>query len=161
VKITRVRANNRRQAFEVRVGRRILSFPYVRAEPAPLPTNRIRTVHVDSDLGGQGFTYVLENGDEGSVLLDHVLDYHSDPGYLRELLLYRLTLEAQERIETCGLSHREIIRRLGTSPAQFYRLLDQTNYRKTVDRMLELLHVLGCDVDLLVSTRQQQNYAAR
>jgi GNAT superfamily N-acetyltransferase len=156
VKIMRVRANNRRQAFEVRVGRRVLNFPWARAEPVPRPTNRIRALYVDPELGGQGFTYVLENGDEGSVLLDHVLDYNSDPGYLRELLLYRLTLEAQERLATCGLSHREIIRRLGTSPAQFYRLLDQTNDRKTVDRMLELLHVLGCEVQLVVSARRRQ-----
>lgn len=39
---------------------------------------------------------------------------------------------------------------LGTSAAQFYRLLDQTNYRKSVDQVLSLLHVLDCDVDLVV-----------
>lgn len=48
------------------------------------------------------------------------------------------------------LSRRELIRRLGTSPAQFYRLLDQTNYRKSVDQLVSLLQILDCDVRLVV-----------
>ena len=48
---------------------------------------------------------------------------------------------------------REIVRRLGTSAAQLYRLLDQTNYRKSVDQLLALLQVLNCDVDLVVRTK--------
>jgi hypothetical protein len=51
------------------------------------------------------------------------------------------------------LSKREIVRRLGTSAAQLYRLLDQTNYRKSVDQLLALLQVLNCDVDLVVRTK--------
>ena len=66
------------------------------------------------------------------------------------LLLYRLTLEAQKRVERSALSTRELIRRLGTSPAQFYRLLDQTNYRKSVDQLLTLLSILDCEVQLIV-----------
>lgn len=37
-----------------------------------------------------------------------------------------------------------------TSPARFYRLLDTTNYRKSVDKMLSLLQVLGCEVEVIV-----------
>jgi hypothetical protein len=48
------------------------------------------------------------------------------------------------------LSRREIIRRLGTSASQFYRLLDQTYYEKSVDQMLALLTVLGCQVNVTV-----------
>jgi hypothetical protein len=40
------------------------------------------------------------------------------------------------------------------SPAQFYRLIDPTNYRKSVDKMLSLLQVLGCEVDLVVRDRR-------
>ena len=72
---------------------------------------------------------------------------------MRDLLLYKLTLEAQKRVAKSPLSRREIIRRLGTSATQFYRLLDQTNYRKSIDRVLTLLHVLDCDVDLVVRTK--------
>ena len=69
---------------------------------------------------------------------------------MRDLLLYRLTLEAQKRVRRSALSTRELIRRLGTSPAQFYRLLDQTNYRKSVDQLLTLLSILDCEVELIV-----------
>ena len=40
--------------------------------------------------------------------------------------------------------------RLGTSATQFYRLLDQTNYRKSVDQLVSLLQILDCDVRLVV-----------
>ena len=65
-----------------------------------------------------------------------------------------LTLEAQKRVEASPLSKREIIRRLGTSATQFYRLLDQTNTTKSVGQLLSLLHVLDCDVDLVVRDRR-------
>ena len=45
---------------------------------------------------------------------------------------------------------RQLSRRLKTSPAQVYRLLDTTNYKKTVDKMLELLHVLDAKVEVPV-----------
>jgi hypothetical protein len=56
-------------------------------------------------------------------------------------------------VEASSLSKRELIRRLGTSAAQFYRLLDQRNYRKSIDQLLSLLHVLDCEVDLVVRAR--------
>jgi len=87
------------------------------------------------------------------VHIEQVLEYNRDPGYLRDLLLYKLTLEAQKRVEASSLSRREMMRRLGTSAAQFYRLLDQTNYRKSVDQVLSLLQVLDCDVDLIVRAK--------
>jgi hypothetical protein len=108
---------------------------------------------VEKELGREAFTYVLASGVEGTVHLDHVLEYNEDPGHLRDLLLYRLTLEAQEKVKASPLSKREIIRRLGTSPTQFYRILDQRNYRKSVDQLLYLLHVLDCEVDLVVKDR--------
>ncbi len=48
------------------------------------------------------------------------------------MVIYKLTIWAQEEVEKSDLSTRELIRWLGTSPAQFYRLLDQTNYRKSM-----------------------------
>ncbi len=46
-----------------------------------------------------------------------------------------------------GLSKQEVTRRLRTSPSQLYRLLDSSNYRKSVDKMLRLLSVLGLTVE--------------
>jgi hypothetical protein len=72
---------------------------------------------------------------------------------LRDLLLYRLTLEVQKRVENGPLSKRELIRRLGPSATQFYRLLDQTNYKKSFDQLLSLLHVVDCEIDLVVKEK--------
>ena len=153
MKIRSVKANNRKKAFEVRTHSKLFSFPYIKAEPRPTAIDPVDHVTVDRELAREGFTYVLKSGEEGTVHVEQVLAYNQDPGYLRDLLLYRLTLEAQKRVEASALSKRELIRRLGTSAAQFYRLLDQTNYRKSVDQVLNLLHVLDCDVDLVVKTK--------
>lgn len=150
MKIKKVSHNNRKKAFEVATRDESYLFPYARLEIPPSRENRITKVYVDKELDSEAFTYELESGDEGTVHIDHVLDYNRDPRYLRDLLLYKLTLEAQDRVENSPLSKREIIRRLGTSPAQFYRLLDQTNYKKSIDQLTALLHILDCEIDLVV-----------
>lgn len=150
MKIRSIRQNNRKRAFVVRTWRGESLFPYSKADPAPTSSDPLTEVCVDEELGREGFTYRLASGREGSVHVEQVLEYNEDPGYMRDLLLYRLTIEAQKRADESPLSRREIIRRLRTSPAQFYRLLDPTNYRKSVDKVLFLLHVLDCDVDLVV-----------
>jgi hypothetical protein len=153
MKIRSVKANNRRKAFEITAAKKRFVFPFTRLEVPPTADDPIARVYIDRELGGEGFTYVLESGREGTVHVEHVLEYNQDPDHLRDLLLYRLTLEAQKRIAGTRLAKREIIRRLGTSPTQFYRLLDQTNYRKSVDQMLRLLQVLDCDVQLIVRAK--------
>jgi hypothetical protein len=150
MKIRSVRPNNRKHAFEIGTWRGSFLFPYAKADPTPSASDSIREVFVDDELGREAVTYRLTSGLEGSVHADQVLEYYQDPGYMRDLLLYRLTIEAQKCLDASPLSKREIIRRLGTSPAQFYRLLDPTNRRKSVDKVLLLLHVLDCDVDIVV-----------
>ena len=153
MKIASVAANNRKRAFEVVTRRGQWLFPYSKAEPSPTPSDPLVELYIDPELGREGFTYLLASGAEGSVHIDHVLDYNEEPGYMRDLLLYNLTVEALDRIETSPLSKREIIRRLGTSPAQFYRLVDPTNYRKSVDKLLSLLQVLDCEVEVIVRAK--------
>ena len=156
MKITKVRTNNHRKAFEVATRRGTFVFPYVRLETPPSSENLIREVYVDKEVGREAFTYVLDSGDEGTVHIDHVLEYNEDPTYLRNLVLYKLTLEAQRRVEESPLSKREIIRRLGTSASQFYRILDQANYRKSLDQLLNLFEVLGCTVDFEVRSLEHE-----
>lgn len=153
MKIRSVAPNNRRKAFEVRTSTRSFVFPFAKVDPQPTAADPIARVFVDQELGRDGFTYVLKSGREGTVHIEQVLEYNQDPDYLRDLLLYKLTIEAQKRVDASQLSKREIIRRLGTSATQFYRLLDQTNYRKSVDRLLSLLHVLECDIELIVRAK--------
>ena len=154
MKIASVKANNRRHAFEVTCVKGEFVFPYEKADPQPGKDDPIVELFIDPELANEGFSYVLASGADGCVLLDWVFDYNEEPGYMRDLLLHNLTVQALDRLEATRISKREIIRRLGISPAQFYRLIDPTNYRKSVDKMLSLLQVLGCEVDLAVRDRR-------
>ena len=153
MKIRTVRHNNRKRTFDLRSSTKRLVFPFSQCAPLPTVDDPVREVFVDDEAGREAFTYVLRSGRTGTVHGEQVLEYNKDPKYLRNLLLYRLTIEAQKRVTTSPLSKRELMRRLGTSAAQLYRLLDQTNYRKSVDQVLALLQVLDCEVDLVVRTK--------
>ena len=159
MKIKKVTPNNRKKAFEIQANGNSYLFPYARLEVRPLPGNRIEKIYIDAELGNEAFTYELESGDEGTVHVDHVLEYNRDPGYLRDMLLYKLTLIVQERVQESSLSKRELIRRLGTSPAQFYRLLDQTNTSKSIDQLMTLLEILDYEVDFVVKKRPSFTHA--
>lgn len=156
MKIRSVEANNRRKAFDIETKDGKFTFPYARLRVPPTPANRVAEVFADPELGNEAFSYVLESGDEDSVHLDEVLEYNEDPTYLKDLILYKLTIEAQRRVASSSLSKREIIRRLGTSASQFYRLLDPTNYTKSVGQLVALLHVLEYDVDVVIKKRKQR-----
>ena len=153
MKIRSVKHNGKKKIFEVTTSTKKFSFPYVKAKPVPTSADPIAQVYVDEDLGREGITYELASGKTGTVHIEQILEYNQDPNYLRDLLLYKLTLEVQRRVAASPLGKREIVRRLGTSATQLYRLLDQTNYGKSVDRLVSLLQVLDCDVDLVVRAK--------
>ena len=153
MKIDAFKLNNRRHAFEIACARGEFSFRYAQADPPPCASDPIVEVFIDPELASEALTYRLRSGEEGFVHIEMVFDYNREPAFMRDLLLYRLSVEAQTRFAESGLSKREASRRLGTSPTQLYRLLDQTNYDKSVDKMLELMSVLGCEVDFSVRKR--------
>lgn len=154
MKVREVNINNRKAQLELttRSGR-TLPIPYAKLAPRPTRTNRIREAYVDKELGNEAVTYVLESGAEGAVHVDHALEYNQDPSYLAELVIHKLTVEAQRRVDRSGLSRRELARRLGTSVAQLYRLLDPANTKKGLAQLLALLHVLDCEVRFVVTPR--------
>jgi hypothetical protein len=158
VKIRRVSANNSRKAFEVRTHKGLLCFPYARLQLKPTAKDPLVDVCVDPELGREAFTYRLDSGREGTVHIDHVLEYNEDPATMRNLLLYKLTVEAQKRVDQCGLSKRELIRRMGTSASQYYRILDQTNYRKSLDQVVNLLAVLDCECEIKVRKKKRPQH---
>jgi hypothetical protein len=161
VKIKAVTANNRKKAFEVATAKETYSFPYALLRAQPGPDNRVDDVFPDEELGSEAFTYRLADGQEDTIHLDAVLEYNRDPSYLKVLLLHRLTVEAQRAVESTDLSKRELIRALGTSASQFYRLLDPTNHKKSVGQMLALLHLLGREVDVVVSPSRKPGSRSR
>jgi hypothetical protein len=152
MKIREIRPDNRRRCFQLETADgRSYRFPYARLRLRPGPRESVRDVQVEEELGCEAFTYRLADGREDAIHLDAVLDYNRDPEYMHGLVLYRLTVEALEALEQTGMSKRELIRALDTSPAQLYRLLDPTNRTKSIGQMMALLHLLGRRVDVTVA----------
>lgn len=158
MKIRKVAPNNQKKAFEVTTySGREFSYPYAKLVPSPETANQVHEAYPDPELGKEGFTYVLESGDAGTVHVDHLLEYSEDPAYKARLALHRLTVEARKRVEASPLSKREIMRRLGTSQAQLYRLLDPANDKKSMNQLVELLAAVDCDVEIVVRERRERN----
>ena len=154
MKIRKVECNNQKKSFEVTTfSGRTFSFPYAMASPSPELENQVHDAYPDTELGKEAFTYVLESGDEGTVHIDHLLEYGDDPAYMARLALHKLTVEARKRVEESPLSKREIMRRLETSQAQLYRLLDPANYKKSMNQLVELLAAVDCEVEMVVKER--------
>ena len=154
MKIRRVTLNNRRNEFSVVTAAGVVyPFPYSATDPRPGADDRIEKLFVDRELGNEAFSYILESGREGSIHIEQVLEYNEDPRYLSELLTYKLTLEAQRGMEVSELSRRQIAGRLKTSLPQLYRLLDPANTSKSMNQLIALLHILDCEVDLVVKRK--------
>ena len=104
MKIRSVEHNNRKKAFEIKTSNRTLQFPYSKLELQPYGDHPIDRVYVDKELASEGFTYVLKSGKNGTVHIEQVLEYNQDPSYLREVIIYKLTVAAQRRLEKSALS---------------------------------------------------------
>ncbi|MEO8480463.1 MAG: helix-turn-helix domain-containing protein [Gemmatimonadota bacterium] len=154
MKITKVRANNRKRVVEVKAGRRAYDFPYAKLPVQPTRDDPVTEVVIDAELGGEGFTYQLRSGIEASVHVDSVREVAEDPLYLQELFLHRLTVEMRDGLAASGLGVREVARQLGTSPSQVYRLLDPLNHQKPIGQVLALLHLVDREVDVTIRPRQ-------
>ena len=154
MKIRDISTNSRKNEFliTIRSGQEFI-YPYQKANPQPSSSDRIQEVYVDKELGSEAFTFVLESGKEGSVHMDQVLEYNEDPDYFTDLLMYKLTLEALKQVDVSGLSRRQLAKRIKTSVPQLYRLLDPANTNKSMKQLVALLHVMDCDVDLVVNER--------
>ena len=153
MKIKEVSVNNRKKSIEIKTPKGTFNIPFSRLPIKPTSHNKIVEIYVDDELGKSGVTYRLASGQEDSIHADAFLDYNRDPDYLRDVTLHKLTVKTLKVLKNSGLSKHEIIRRLETSPSQLYRLLDPTNYKKSIDEMLRLLSVLGCEIELNVLKR--------
>ena len=104
MRIRSVKHNDRKKAFEIKTSNRTLQFPYSKLDIQPSGDDPIDRVYVDKELAREGFTYVLKSGKNGTVHIEQVLEYNQDPSYLREVILYKLTVAAQKRLEQSALS---------------------------------------------------------
>ncbi|MBI3556772.1 MAG: helix-turn-helix transcriptional regulator [Deltaproteobacteria bacterium] len=97
----------------------------------------------DSEAGGHSFYFTLENGKSDYVPFDQPLHIVQNPEYVKEQTLYQMTKRLQQFIKREGISKRELARRLNTSLSQLARLLDTTNYKKEMSRLVEIAAILN------------------
>ena len=150
MKIDSVTVSHRTKSFTISYKGKKMNFPFAKLNVRPRNREKIVKLYIDPETANEWFTYQLSSGREGSVPLDAVLEYNKDPEYIRKMTLFRMTVMALDALKKSGLSKRELSRRLKTSPSQIYRLLDTTNYKKSVDEMVKLLAVLSIDLAILL-----------
>lgn len=158
--IREVKFDTRRKLIEVDTRKGTFSLPFLRLELIPTPENPIKKVYVDKELGKQGVTYVLESGDERTLHLDAFLDYNHEPDFMRNLAVFGLTTQCLQIVKRSRLSKRKIARKLNISETQLKRLLDTTNYKKTIDQMLKLIASLNHWVEFSVIPCDRKKSAA-
>ena len=151
MKIKRVLANNRKRSFLVDTAKGVFEFPYSELRFKPTKSDPLLEVSADPELGNEALTYQLKSGATDTIPLDAVLEYNRESDYMRDLLLHKLSLNAQRALRERKITKRELSRRLRTSPAHVYRLLNQAFYGKTIDEMVRLLSALGQTVEITVS----------
>jgi len=97
----------------------------------------------DKEVGNHCFYFVLEDGEKDYITFDQPLYIIRHPDYVREEVLYNVTVELQKIIALKKISKREIARRLNTSVTQVNRLLDQTNYNKGLSGLIDIATIIG------------------
>ncbi len=97
----------------------------------------------DSEVGGHSFYFVLESGKKDYVPYDQPLHIVQLPEYAKEQTLYQMTKAINEFIRKEKVPKRELARRLNTSMSQLSRLLDTTNYKKELSRLIQIAAMLN------------------
>ena len=106
VKIKRVLGNNRKRAFLLDTSKGHYEFPYSQLKLKPSKRDPLAHVAPDGNFGNQAFSYQLRSGAADTVHIDHVLRYAEDTDYLREELVFKLTVEANRLMEKRRLTKK-------------------------------------------------------
>ena len=127
--IDRVVFNNRRRAFEVQLGSLTFWFPYACAQIHK--GEHVARLVMDRRDGREAFRYYVragrrELGRSGTIDVNDVLDFPSQ--------------------QIASRMRRKLARE-----ARFYRLLDDRDETASIAQLLQLLEVLGCQVDVVVT----------
>lgn len=127
-----------------------LFLPFHKLRVPPATDNKAVDIFVDKELAKRAISYVLEDGRGDSVHLDAFLEFNHDPEYDKSIHLHKLTVKANEAFHKSALSKTDIAQRLETSRSQLDRILDTSNYKKSIDEVLKLLNVLGFKLEIKV-----------
>lgn len=105
--------------------------------------NLVMEAAPDVESGRHSFYFILNNGKKNYVPFDQPLHIAQHPEYVKQQTLYEMTKQLNKLIGQSGISKRELARRLSTSLSQLSRLLDTTNYKKELSRLIELAALLN------------------
>lgn len=97
----------------------------------------------DAETGGHSFYFVTEGGKKNYVPYDQPLHIAQVPEFAKRQALYEMTKTINVFIRKEHVSKRELARRLNTSLSQLARLLDTTNYKKDLSRLIEIAALLN------------------
>ena len=143
-KFKKVEFNNKKKIFRLTYNSNLMvECPYV----ALGIKEKVIDAGPDKEVGHHSFYFVLENGKKDYVPFDQPLYISNNPDYMRQELMFELTMKIQYMIENAGISKRELARSLKTSVTQINRLLDQTNYNKDLSRLIQIAALLNYDFD--------------
>src|SRR3990167_7141390 len=97
----------------------------------------------DPEVGFHSFYFKLENGKIDYVVNDQPLHIVQNPDYVKHMTLFEMTKQLNILIKETKTPKRELARRLRTSMSQLLRLLDTTNYKKELSRLIEIAAMLN------------------
>ena len=150
--IDRVVFNNRRRVFEVQLGSLTFFFPYACAQIQR--GEHVGRLVMDRRDGREAFRYYVRAGRRalgrnGIIDVNDVLGF---PGcQIASRIRRKLAREARKRVETTHFTTRQLIRALQISAPRYYRLLDDDDGIASIGQLLDLLEVLGAEVDVVVT----------
>jgi len=113
--------------------------------------NRFTSITIEKELGGQGASYVLEDGTRGDFPADLVL-YYSDPTY-QWSPINQLKRALKNKIADSNLSFRVLADALDTSPSQVVRLLEEDRASKQLLQLFKLAQVAGYDIEFTLKKK--------
>ena len=137
--------NNKKKVFVLNYTSGLeIECPYSRLG---IKSNVVET-GLDKETGNHCFYFVLEDGEKDYITNDQPLYIVRNPDYVKHETLFKVTVELQNVIAIKNISKRELARSMNTSVTQINRLLDQTNYKKDLSRLIEMAAVIGYEFEL-------------
>ncbi len=157
VKFKEIRPNYRKGVLDVTLseGRKIkkYSLPFgALGDGKAGSKNRFSSITIERELGGQGVSYVLEDGSRGDFPADFVL-YHCEPAYDWSPM-NQLKRALKDKLGARRLSVRVLADALSTSPSQVMRLLQENKASKQIVQLLQLADLAGYKIEFSLKKRK-------
>lgn len=145
-----IKPNYRKYAFEIALqeGRRVSKYhlPFAVFRNKKIGTdNRVVSISIDRELGGQGAVLTLEDGSQCDFPADFVL-YYCDPTY-DWAPINQLKKSLKDKLNGSRISVRTLADALNTSPSQVVRLLKGSKVSKQLVQLFHVAELVGYHIE--------------